>query len=211
MNTAISNMPRLTVDTLNVVRGTNSLLENVSFSANAGDLIWISGSNGIGKTSLLKCLAGLLRPAGGDVRWDGEAPENAGTLLAFHGHKDGHKLNMTVEENLEFWQSVYGHKIEIDRVIDRLDLDQFLHLRAKDLSAGQSRRVALARLLLKNVPFWLLDEPGAPLDEDGRSLISELVSDHLANSGVAIIASHRPPSNLGANARHMILDRVYNE
>lgn len=180
---------------IRIQRGTKVLLENVSFNANAGDLIWITGTNGSGKTSLLKCLAGLLRADKGDVFWQGEQ-----SSIAYLGHNDGHKKHLTVCENLEFWHSIYGSSSDLDTVMQRVDIWDFRDLEAKNLSAGQSRRVALARLLLKDAKLWLMDEPAAPMDSDGRELIVDLIEAHLLNDGIALIATHSAPLKIGSNA-----------
>jgi len=210
MTSKSENQNQLSVTDLRVVRGDNTLLDSVSFSAAGGDMIWISGENGIGKTSLLKCLAGLLRPGKGEILWGGNTPRHADRLIGFHSHNDGLKSNLTVEENLEFWHSIYGQNVDLKETMVRLDISDLKQLKARQLSAGQSRRVALARLVLKDAPYWLLDEPGAPMDEDGRAIISELLTDHLARSGIAILASHRLPDRIGNNTRHMILNRSEN-
>jgi heme exporter protein A len=210
MNRSHHITPELSVAGLNIVRGGRSLIENLNFTANSGDLIWISGANGSGKTSLLKCLAGLLRPETGEISWNTKGDNHAQNMIAFHGHIDGHKPNLTVEENLEFWSSIYNQKIDLSETINRVGIADISKKRARTLSAGQSRRVALARLLLKKATYWLLDEPNAPMDNDGRDLINDLVNAHISNSGIAIIASHRPPNKIGKNDRHMILKRADN-
>ena len=186
----------LNVVDLGIQRGPKVLLNGLSFSAKAGDLIWITGTNGSGKTSLLKCLAGLLRQTNGDIDW-----QKVPSSIAYLGHNDGHKRNLTVCENLEFWHAIYQTSPNLDKIMKRVDIWHLRDLEAKNLSAGQSRRVALACLLLKDAKLWLLDEPAAPMDSDGRDTIANLIQEHLSNSGMAIIATHSIPQKIGLNAQ----------
>ena len=191
-----ANSKELDVVEVSIQRGTKTLLENVSFSAVAGDLIWITGTNGSGKTSLLKCLAGLRRTDDGEVHW-----RDGPTSIAYLGHNDGHKKNLTVCENLEFWHSIYGSEPSLEYIMNQVDIWDLRDLQAKNLSAGQSRRLALARLLLKDARLWLLDEPAAPMDAAGCNLIADMVEEHLLNTGVALIATHSTPLKIGLNAQ----------
>jgi heme exporter protein A len=186
----------LDVVDLAIQRGPKVLLEDVSFSVTAGDLIWITGTNGSGKTSLLKCLAGLLRPNKGNIISHGDQ-----SSIAYLGHNDGHKTNLTVRENLEFWHSIYGQTPDLEEILKRVGIWDIRDLLAKNLSAGQSRRVALARLLLKDATLWLLDEPAAPMDAKGRDLIAGLIKSHLLSGGSALIATHSTPLKIGVNAQ----------
>ena len=192
----IANCKELDVVDLRIQRGSKVLLDNLSFSAQGGDLIWITGNNGSGKTSLLKCLAGLLRQDNGDVNWQEESPQ-----IAYLGHNDGHKKHLTVYENLKFWHSIYKHSDNLEETMKRVDIWRLHDLEANNLSAGQSRRVALARLLLKSAKLWLLDEPAAPMDAKGRKMIADLIETHISNSGIALIATHSTPLKIGSNAQ----------
>ena len=149
-----------------------------------------------------------MRPDSGNIDWIEPSDGDEEINIAFHGHNDCHKPTLTVEENLEFWQSIYGSPLDIESLLVKLDIEKLRDLRAKNLSAGQSRRVALARLLLKNAKVWLLDEPAAPMDKAGRELIEGLILEHLSHQGIAVIASHRAPNRIGKNTRHMILNGV---
>lgn len=192
----------LEVVDLGIQRGSKILLDGLSFSAKTGDLIWITGTNGSGKTSLLKCLAGLLRQHDGHVKWNDEQ-----SSIAYLGHGDGHKNSLTVCENLEFWHSIYSSPVVLEKIMKRFDIWNLRDLKAKNLSAGQSRRVALARLLLKNAKLWLLDEPAAPMDSDGSDMITDLIEQHLSEGGIALIATHSIPVKIGTNAQVLNLER----
>ncbi|NNC37604.1 MAG: heme ABC exporter ATP-binding protein CcmA [Acidimicrobiales bacterium] len=201
----INNSPEqhsLKVTDLRIKRGSKLLFDGTSFNANAGDVIWITGSNGSGKTSLLRCLAGLLKQDSGTIIYSGNA-----TAIAYLGHQDSHKNDLTVLENLEFWGSIYQTPVDLEKTMQRVDIWRLRDLKAKNLSAGQSRRVALARLLLQDANIWFLDELAAPLDEAGRDLITDLTSAHIANGGVAFIATHTIPFKIGNNAQVMDLGR----
>ncbi len=179
------------VDRLSVDRGDRSLFRGLSFRIAAGQAVALTGANGAGKTSLLRAVAGLLRPVGGAVRWntaDGERPQ-----LHLLGHQDGLKTGRTVAEELAFWTRWLGGS-EVDRLraVWRFELARLLDLEVRRLSAGQRRRVALTRLLAAPRPVWLLDEPMAPLDGTWRSRFGEVMAEHLAGGGIILAAVHDP-------------------
>ena len=171
------------------------VLDNLSFPASAGDLIWITGSNGSGKTSLLKSISGLIAADEGQIKWSQKTSD-----IAYLGHSDSLKRNLTVCENLEFWQAIYQSTTDLELAMKQVDVWRLRDLAAKKLSAGQSRRVALARLLLKNASLWLLDEPAAPLDLLGQKTLTDIISSHLSDNGIAIIATHAAPFKIGTNS-----------
>ena len=155
---------KLVIKNLSISRGEHLLLENLSLTMAPGDTLWITGSNGIGKTSLLKCIAGLLRPEHGNIIWWGrDVHKHPPNHIGYQGHNDSHKANLSVLENLQFWGALYMHK-DYDTCLKRVGLDTRINQRAKGLSAGQSRRLSLARLLLKRAKLWVLDEPAACMD-----------------------------------------------
>lgn len=202
----------LQVSNLTVMRGDNVLIDGLTFRLEPGDTLWVAGSNGIGKTTLLKCIAGLLCPENGYITWCGQdIHKHPHTDTAYQGHHDGHKANLTVLENLQFWQSVFGSFITPQECLQKVGLSDCADLRAKGLSAGQSRRLALARLYMKKSSLWILDEPAAAMDVNGRTLIRNLLKQHVASGGCAIIASHTPPEKIGSNTRVLTLNEVPNE
>lgn len=191
--------PLLKAENLALTRGDLLLFENISLEVRPGDMLWIKGRNGSGKTSFLKCLAALLAPETGTIKRNG--------IPAFLGHKNSHKPNLSVRKNLEFWQSIYDTDNDLVKICGRLGIEDLLSQRAQTLSAGQSRRVALARLLLADAKVWLLDEPTTPLDSVGRNLVYELVEEHLKNGGAAMLASHDTPQHIGIRTRIITLSR----
>ncbi|MCF6221363.1 MAG: heme ABC exporter ATP-binding protein CcmA [Robiginitomaculum sp.] len=212
MTAATKTSSQLVVTDLAVSRGDNLLIDGLSFSMDAGDTLWVAGSNGIGKTSLLKCIAGLLRPDSGHVAWgEQDVHKYISSDTGYQGHHDGHKPNLTVLENLRFWQSVFASPIAPEDALEQVGLSAQINLRAKGLSAGQSRRLSLARLLLKQAKLWVLDEPAAAMDIKGRAVIHKLVGAHVAAGGCAIIASHTPPEKIGDNTRVLTLNGAANE
>lgn len=212
MQSKTDNSDALQVSDLTVARGDNVLIDGLTFVLEPRDTLWVAGSNGIGKTTLLKCIAGLLRPENGQVTWCGQdVHKHISSDTAYQGHRDGHKTNLTALENLQFWQSVFGSDISPHECLQKVGLTEQFGLRAKGLSAGQSRRLALARLYMKKSSLWVLDEPAAAMDVKGRTLIRELLEEHIASGGCALIASHTPPEKIGNNTRVLTLNGVPNE
>ncbi|GLQ12200.1 cytochrome c biogenesis ATP-binding export protein CcmA [Devosia yakushimensis] len=173
-------------------RGGLPLADDMSFAVHGGTCLLLRGPNGTGKTTLLLTLAGIVAPLGGFFALEGADPE-AGPLLHYCGHRNAVKPRLSVEENLGFWAGVNGATGErIDDALDRVGLGELATLDAGYLSAGQSRRLALARLLVTRRPLWLLDEPTAALDTEGHQLVTELIDEHLNAGGIAIAATHDP-------------------
>ncbi len=185
---------QLSVEALAVARGERTLFRDLSFQAGAGEAIALTGRNGAGKTSLLRAVAGLLRPAEGVVRVEGlPDEEERASALHFVGHQDGLKGARTALEELRFWAGWFGGgPAQIEAALDRLDLRRLASLDVRRLSAGQRRRLALARLLAAPRPLWLLDEPLAPLDAGWRVRIGETLAEHLAGGGLILAAVHDP-------------------
>jgi heme exporter protein A len=184
---------RLVADNLACERGGRVLFRGLSFALAPGEALRVSGPNGAGKTSLLRLLAGLLPVAAGRVALDGaEGP--AGEAAHFVGHHDAVKAALTVAENLGFWRAVLGGGgAAVETALTTLGLGELRELPARVLSAGQRRRLALARLLVAARPLWLLDEPAANLDADGQATLARLIGEHLAGGGIAVVAAHGAP------------------
>lgn len=157
------------------------------------------GPNGAGKSSLLLTLAGLLRPEAGTVRWPGLGPE-APALAHLHliGHRPAVKSALTAAENLGFWMRFYATPGNPAEALSRVGLGPLADIEAAHLSAGQVRRLALARLIACPRPVWLLDEPTAALDAQGAALVADLIADHLGSGGLVVAATHL---DLGAAGR----------
>jgi heme exporter protein A len=167
---------------LSVARGGVTVLSGLTFSVGAGQALVLRGPNGSGKTTLLRTLAGLQPPVAGTIDL---SPET----IAYAAHADGLKSTLTVAENLAFWAAIYGGPAPA-RAIAALDLAALTTRRAGELSAGQKRRLGLARLLVTGRPLWLLDEPTVSLDATSVGLFARVIRQHLAGGGAAIIATH---------------------
>jgi heme exporter protein A len=182
---------RLIVENLALERGGRRLFEGVGFAATTGELVELRGPNGAGKTSLLRAIAGWLKPAEGRIRFEGEAEP----AIAMHmlGHRDGLKTGLSLEAHARYWAGLLGGDVHACAgALARVGLGAIALLPARMLSAGQSRRLALTRLLIAERAIWLLDEPLAALDEAGRALVSALVREHLGKGGCVVAAGHDP-------------------
>lgn len=167
---------------LAVARGGLPVLEGLTFDLAPGQALVLRGPNGIGKTTLLRSLAGLQPPLAGSI----SAPPES---VAYAGHADGIKATLSVTENLRFWAEVHGGR-DIAPALAALDLVALAHRPAGALSAGQKRRLGLARLLVAGRPLWMLDEPTVSLDAASVGLFAAVVRAHLAAGGAALIATH---------------------
>lgn len=175
---------------LGVGRGDTVLASDISLSVPAGSGMMLRGPNGAGKSTLLLTLAGLLSPLAGSVELEGYNEDDA---PAFHhcGHRNAVRSRLTARETLGFWRDLNGGQaLAVDEALERVGLKRQARLDAAYLSAGQQRRLALARLLVSARPVWLLDEPTSALDAEGQMLLARLITDHLAAGGIAVIASH---------------------
>lgn len=190
---------RLVAEALGASRGPETIFRNLAFTVAAGESLVVTGPNGIGKSTLLRVVAGLLRPDGGQVVLQG-APQFEMVAEACHylGHRNGMKRELSVGENLGFWSALMGQQgLGSDRghILDALDqvgLDATIDLPFGYLSAGQQRRVAMARLLIADRPVWILDEPTAAIDAHSEGLFAGMVDRHLARGGLALMATHQP-------------------
>ncbi len=186
----------LSIEALALTRGERPLFAGFDLTLRAGEAVALTGANGAGKTSLLRAVAGLLPPAAGAVRFLGgggelEAEVARATGLHLLGHQDGLKTARTAAEELNFW-SVWLGGGDMAAAIERLDLAPLLALEVRKLSAGQRRRLSLARLLAAPRPLWLLDEPLAPLDAGRRTRFGEVMQAHLDGGGMILAAVHDP-------------------
>jgi heme exporter protein A len=185
---------RLSGQDLRCVRGGREVFSGLDFAASAGELLAITGANGSGKTSLLRVIAGLLVAAGGSIELEGGGPElNLAEQAHYLGHRDALKPALSVAENLSFWRDFLGGEMgDGGRCLAAAGLDHAAHLPAAYLSAGQRRRLSIARLLVVRRPVWLLDEPTSALDAAGQALFVRLMRDHLTAGGIIIAATHAP-------------------
>jgi heme exporter protein A len=190
-------------------RGERLVFAGVDCRLAAGGALVLTGSNGSGKSSLLRLLATLLRPAAGDLRWGGakvsDDPARYRAAIHYVGHLDATKPALTPRETLAFWAALRGAAMPaIDRALDELGLGAAADWPCRWLSAGQRRRLALARLVAAPAPIWLLDEPTAALDSDGEARLTELIGQHRAAGGRVVVATHQPLALEGAGS--IVLD-----
>jgi heme exporter protein A len=185
---------RLSGQNLRCVRGGREVFSGLDFAASAGELLAITGANGSGKTSLLRVVAGLLVASGGSVELQGGGAELSLAEQAHYlGHRDALKPALSVAENLSFWRDFLGGEMgDGGRCLAAAGLGHAAHLPAAYLSAGQRRRLSIARLLVVRRPVWLLDEPTSALDVAGQALFVRLMRDHLTGGGIIIAAAHAP-------------------
>jgi heme exporter protein A len=200
---------KLSADGLTLFRGERCLFQGLSFALNPGELLLLEGRNGTGKTSLMRAIAGLIDFEDGDVMWEGKPLRSNrhdfyGSLVWMQ-HRVGFKADLNLVENLKFESHLRAQSGEdFDQVCERLDIDRLKRLPLRALSAGQQRRVALARMLMSKVPLWLMDEPFTNLDREGRALVMDLTTEHLADGGMCIMAAHQDVE-IGGNVTRITL------
>jgi len=187
-------MSALEIKELAISRGGRPLFQGLNLNLSAGQACALTGRNGSGKTSLLRAIAGLLSADTGEIGFGEQDPDQARrTEIHLVGHADGLKSGQTARDELAFWTRWSGGNLSsLDSAIDRLDIRRLLDLEVRRLSAGQKRRLALARLLAAPRTLWLLDEPLSPLDPVWRTRFGEMMSDHLGSGGMIVAAIHDP-------------------
>lgn len=193
-------------ENLNVSRGARTVIRDVSFNVAAGESLLLTGPNGSGKTTLIRTIAGFLTPEAGSVRLDGGDSElDLGQQCHYVGHLTGTKSSLTAAANLAFWADYLGDRspasstsARVVEALERFGLEPLSDIPAGFLSAGQRRRLGLARVLLTKRPVWLLDEPTVSLDAASTTLLAEMVTAHVANGGILVAATHLPLGIEGA-------------
>jgi heme exporter protein A len=200
---------RLRVDDLCVERGGRAVIDGLGFALGSGEALLVTGRNGAGKSTLLRAIAGLLPRRSGKVAIEGAGEEETASLLHYLAHADGLKGPLTARENLAFWERFLAgadpdrRSLSPASALERVGLAHLGEAPVAILSAGQKRRIALARLLVAYRPLWLLDEPTSALDRASRERLAAAMTEHLAEGGMIIAATHEP---LGlADAREIAL------
>jgi heme exporter protein A len=175
-------------------RGGRDVFRGLNFSLPAGEAMVVTGRNGAGKSSLLRMIAGLVRIAAGRLALDGgESDAPVAEQAHYLGHQDAMKPSLTVGENLQFWTEFFGAgRHAVEPALDAVDLSLLAGLPAAYLSAGQRRRLSIARLVAVPRSIWLLDEPTSALDVPSQKRLAELMRDHLAGGGMIVAAAHGP-------------------
>ena len=193
---------RLAASNLACRRGGRDVFADVSFSVGSGEVLAIRGRNGAGKSSLLRTVVGLVRIAHGRLALEGGDPElTIGEQAHYLGHQDAFKPSLSVRENLQFWADFLGGAADLGEPLAAVGLGTLADLPAAYLSAGQRRRLSIARLLAVKRPIWLLDEPVSALDAAAQESLTEFMRAHLADQGLILAATHGP---IGLPAAHEV-------
>ncbi len=193
-------------------RNENVILDDMNFSINAGELMQIDGANGSGKSTLLRILAGLLEPSHGHVQWHGQDAFGHGSdyqeQLMYLGHKNAIKDDLSPLENLEFIRQLKHSQTELGclEALEKFRLADYGHTPIRRMSAGQKRKVSLARLMLVKTTVWLLDEPFTALDQAGKTILEAVIKTHIHGGGLVIFATHQAIEIEGCTVRHFHLN-----
>lgn len=188
----------LSVHNIACARGERTLFKDLSFQVNAGELLYVRGENGVGKTSLLRLLVGLAKPIAGEVKWNGapieKSQEEFRKEMLYLGHHGALKGELSAIENLKFSAAMDGHPLQESQALSVLALFGLKgreRLPVEWLSAGQKRRVLLARLALRKAKLWILDEPLNALDVKATQFLLDMIRNHLQSQGAVIMTSHQ--------------------
>ena len=196
----------LLVNNLKFERSGKVIFENIHITASPGKIVFVKGNNGTGKTTLLKTLVNILKPNEGDIFWMGKKIKN--NIFNFYQEttlimdKPTSSLTMTIIENINFWKKITSSKIkfeEIFKLLEMLEIDQYLKKQTMYLSLGEIKKLELTRLILEQKKLWILDEPYIGLDRNSVEIINETFLDHVSNNGIIIFSSNNEPDlkNLG--------------
>jgi heme exporter protein A len=184
---------QLVADNLACSRGGREVFTGLNFSLSSGEALVVTGRNGAGKSSLLRMIAGLIAVSAGTLAMTGgEAEATPGEQSHYLGHLDAVKPSLSVSENLNFWAAYLGGGTAVDAALESVGLAPLAGLPAAYLSAGQRRRLSIARLVAVHRPVWLLDEPTSALDQPSQQRLAELMRGHLATGGMIVAAAHGP-------------------
>jgi len=186
----------LIAENLQCIRDDRILFENLNFNLSAGQILQVEGSNGSGKTSLLRILCGLTLPTEGTVYWENQDIQDFKSdywaELTYIGHLPGVKADLTPLENLAIAKALSAESttLSLENALKKVGLYGFEEVLSRTLSAGQQRRVALAKLLINKTKLWILDEPFTALDKSAVTMVENLIDEHAKNGGIAVLTSH---------------------
>ena len=200
----------LEISNLACIRDDRVLFEHVNLSLEAGQMLLVEGPNGSGKTSLLRIITGLKLADEGEVLWQGKSIQQLTAdyyeQVNYVGHHDGVKRELTCLENLRLVQAMgKPSALDLDSALERVNLFRYGHTEVRNMSAGQKRRLALARLLVTESPLWILDEPFTSLDKASMGLFKSLFEEHLRDRGLIVMTSHHPIELPEARVQHLAL------
>lgn len=198
---------KLEAKQLTCIRDERTLFCDLNFTLTSGQVLLIEGANGAGKTSLLRILTGFRKPDVGDLFWDDELIDDTQDFYqdtAYIGHNNGLKETLTAQENLSYAQSLATRALTIDNALAQVGLDGYQDTLVRFMSAGQRRRLALARLLCTHKPLWILDEPFTSLDRASIKLFEKFITVHAMQGGLVIMTSHHDTS-----IPHTLLQKIH--
>ena len=201
------NAKKLEAQQLSCIRDERVLFSELSFTLNSGQVLLIEGANGAGKTSLLRILTGFRKPDTGDLFWNDVAIDDTQAFYqdtAYIGHHNGLKDALTAEENLRYTQALASTALTIDNALEQVGLDGYQQTLVRFMSAGQRRRLALARLLCTHKALWILDEPFTSLDRASIKLFEKFIENHAHQGGLVIMTSHHNTS-----IPHTLLQKIH--
>ncbi len=187
---------KLSAHDLTLIRGESCLFKDLSFTLNSGELLVLEGQNGSGKTSLIRAILGMLNFESGEIFWNDisikKQRQEFHRSIIWLSHRTGLKKDLTLLENLSFECTLRSKfEDELSKILKKLNIFDLKDIPIRSMSAGQQRRVALARLLLFDAPIWLLDEPFTNLDDKGQAIVLDLINSHLSSGGICVIAAHQ--------------------
>ncbi len=189
---------QLSLSRVSLRRGTSLLLSNVDLTLSSGSLLYVTGQNGIGKTSLLLAIAGFLRPETGSIKSD---------KVAIMQTPDGASKGLTSREDLKFHLCLSRQDHRLSDLLKSVGLEGASNVKTEDLSLGQRKRLCLAKIIASQAPIWLLDEPFSALDENGQDFVETTIAQHLTQGGLCIIATHLPRQIRGHKSQTLHLSK----